>query len=157
MLRHERFIGIVSSWDIRRKDSEGYSLLITDGRLVGAYRAEYPDDFWVYVQPGSEPGEEIRAKALVMAEKIITAKDFEMHKGNIIKIILDEPSELSGGRLLIKGTGRQVELQVTIRSLLSREIALTVDTLLNSLLAFAPELVYSEKSGARIEKMDAGR
>ncbi len=124
--------------------------MITDSRIVGAYRPEYPDDFWVYISPGSEPSEENRSRALGVADKIISTKDFEMQKENVVKIIFDEPTELFGGRLLIKGTGRQVELKITIRSLLNREIMLTIDTLVSSLVAFAPGLVQSEKTGARI-------
>ena len=51
MLRRENVIGIVSSWDIRRNESEGYSLLFTDERVIGAYRPEYPQDFWAYLGP----------------------------------------------------------------------------------------------------------
>jgi hypothetical protein len=150
MLRREQVIGIVSSWDIRWKESEGYSLLVTDSRLIGASRPDYPDNFWAYLGPRTEASAESRASADRKAAEIVAREDFELQRDKIVKIIYDEPGSLVGGRLSLAVVGRRVELSITVISGWNPDIALTLKTLVDSLRAFAPERFYDEKTGGRI-------
>src|SRR5580658_6717516 len=147
MLRREQVIGIVSSWDIRWKESEGYSLLITDSRLIGASRPDYPDNFWAYLGPGTEASAESRASADKKAAEIVAREDFELQRDRIVKIMYDEPGSLIGGRLLLAVVGRRVELNITVASGWNPGIVSTLKTLIDSLAAFAPCTFYSEKTG----------
>lgn len=161
LFRREQVIGIVSSWDIRRgktgfsllffahDETEGYSLLFTDTRVVGARREEYPDDFRAYLGPGSTASDELRARALATAENILAREDFELQKDNLVKIIYERPKAYIGGRLLFIQPGRRVELKVTLVSPFNPGILSTLDTLVRSLCAFAPDKFYDEETGRR--------
>lgn len=150
MLRREQVIGIISSWDIRRNESEGYSLLFTDERVVGAHRPDFPQDFWAYLGPGSSASEELRKRADAKAIEIISGKDFELQKDKVVKVIYDEPRTYVGGRLLFIHTGPRVEVKVTLISPFNAGIGPTLDTLTRSLQAFVPNRLYAEGSGERI-------
>lgn len=165
-MRREQVIGIVSSWDIRRGsdgfsllffaggEEDGYSLLITDTRMVGAYRPDFPNDFWTYLGPGSTAGDELKSAAQTAAEQILARKDFELEKDQIVKIIYDEPRTYVGGRLLLVGVGRRVNLKVTLVSPFNEGIFSTLTTLSRALFAFAPDRFFDEKTGQRIESLE---
>jgi hypothetical protein len=162
MLRREQIIGVVSSWDIRKYagkypvsflsggESEGYSLLFTDSRVVGAERPGLPDDLWAYLGPGSNASEELRAVVQKRADEIISTKDFEMQRDKIVKILFEEPGLLVGGSMLFVEVGRKVEVQISVLSPWNSGIISTVGTLARSLEAFAPDRLYSEKTGQRM-------
>jgi len=163
MLRREQIIGIVSSWDIRRYaggypvsflsggESEGYSVLFTDSRVVGADRPGFPDDFWAYLGPGSNVGEELRAAALARAVEIISTRNFEMQRDKIVKVLFEEPGLIVGGSILFVEVGCRMELQISVLSPWSPGSISTVDTLARSISAFAPDRLYSEKTGQRMD------
>ncbi|MDA4135439.1 MAG: hypothetical protein OK449_00395 [Thaumarchaeota archaeon] len=150
MYRREQVIGIVSSWDIRWRESEGYALLITDSRLVGASLPAVADDFRAYFAPGKERDPKVDEEAGKRAEEISRRKDFELQRDHIIKIIYYGPGMLFGGRLLFATVGRKIDVSITVISGWNPGIVSTMKTLVSSLLAFAPERLYDEKTGARI-------
>src|SRR5271156_2135202 len=100
MLRREQIIGVVSSWDIRWKESEGCSLLITDSRMVGAGFPVFDDNFWGYFPPGKERNPGLAREAERRAEEILLRRSFELQRDKIVKIIYDKPGMMLGGRLL---------------------------------------------------------
>lgn len=152
----------MSSWDIRKyesdnpisflsgAESEGYSLLVTDSRIVGADRPAYPDDFWAYLGPGSNAGGELRASAQTKAAEIISNSNFEMYRDKIVKILYEGPGLLVGGSLLLFEVGRRVEFRITVLSPWNPGSVSTVETLRSSVAVFAPDKLYSEKTGQRI-------
>jgi hypothetical protein len=163
LLRREQVIGIVSSWDVRRasdgfsilffaggEDEGGYSLLITNERVVGAHRSDYPKDFWAYLGPDSTVGDDIKAKASDVAAEMVAKEDFELQKDHIVKIIYREPTTYIGGRLLFVTVGRHIRLKITIVSPFNSGIISTLQTLSRSLFAFAPDKLYDEKTGQRL-------
>jgi hypothetical protein len=150
VLRREQIIGIVSSWDIRWRESTGYSLLVTDSRVFGASRPGYSDNFWAYLGPGTYIAPETRSIAYSKAAEIIAKKDFELQRDKIVKIIYDAPGNMVGGRLIIAEVGRKIELSITVVSGWNPGISSTLNTLLDSLRIFAPDRVYSEKTGQRV-------
>jgi hypothetical protein len=163
MLRREQVVGIVSSWDIRRstrsgfsllffvgQESEGYSLLFTDTRVVGAQRSGFPEDFCVYLGPGSSASDELRAEGQKKAAEVIANEEFEMQKDKVVKVIYTKPRSYEGGRLLFLEVGRRVELKVTLVSLFNPGIVSTVDALERSLSAFVPDKLYDERIGRRV-------
>jgi hypothetical protein len=163
MLRREQVIGIVSSWDIRKYvgkipvsflsggESEGYSVLFTDSRVVGADRPGLPDDFWAYLGPGSNVSGELRAAAQTRADEIISMSNFEMQRDKIVKVLYEEPGQLVGGSMLFVEVGRKMELQISVLSPWNPGIISTLDTLARSVRAFAPDRLYSEKTGQRVD------
>jgi hypothetical protein len=150
LLRRERVIGIISSWDIRRRDSEGYSLLMTDSRVVGSNRPDLTDNFWAYLPPGREPDPLVAQGVAREADRIVAKKDFELQRDKMVKIVYYSPGLLSGGRLLFVTVGRKVEIGITVLSAWNPGILTTVSTLVSSLLIFSPEGFYDEKTGARV-------
>ncbi len=162
MLRREQVIGVVSSWDIRKYESdipisfltggesEGYSLLFTDSRIVGADRPAYPDDFWAYVGPGSSAGEELRKAAQAKAAEIVSKSNFEMYRDKVVRILYEGPGLMVGGSLLLSEVGRRVEFRITVLSPWNPGSISTAETLTNSVAAFSPDKLYSEKTGQRI-------
>jgi hypothetical protein len=150
MFRREQVIGIVSSWDIRWKETEGYSLLITDSRLIGAQLPTYADDFWAYFPPGKERDANLAKEAERRAAEIALKKDFELQRDRIVKIIYEAPGMLVGGRLLFGTVGRKLEISITVMSGWNPGILSTIRTLVSSFLVFSPEMFYNEKTGARM-------
>jgi len=162
MLRREQIIGIVSSWDIRKgrggfsllffagDESEGYSLLVTDLRLVGAFREEYPDDFCAYLGPGSQVVPELRQKAEAEASKIFAKRDFEIPKDKLVKALYEPPTTYLGGRLLLIEAGRRLELKITLLSPFNPGVISNVETLVRSLAAFSPDRIFNERTGELI-------
>lgn len=163
MLRREQVIGVVSTWDIRKgkggfsllffagDESEGYSLLITDLRIVGSFRAEYPDDFCAYLGPDSPSDPELQHRAEAEALKIIAKKDFEIPKDKLVKLLYEPPTTYLGGRLLLIEAGHRVELKVTLLSPFNPGVIATTDTLVRSLVAFAPGRVFNERTGEPVK------
>ena len=150
MLRREQVIGIVSSWDIRWRESEGYSLLVTESRIVGACLPHDGDEYRVFFPLGIERDPSAAKDAEGKADKIVATKDFELQRDKIVKVIYEEPGVLSGGRLLIGTVGRKVEISITVTSGWNPDILLTTKTLVSSFLVFAPGVFYDEKTGGRV-------
>jgi hypothetical protein len=150
VLRRERVIGIVSSWDIRRRDSEGYSLLITDSRLVGAALPVYADDFWAFFPPGNQQDSQQAQEAEKRARQIVLKRDLELQRDKIVKIIYESPGMLVGGRLLFVTVGRKVQVNITVISGWNPGIYSTLNTLISALLVFAPEGFYDGKTGSKV-------
>lgn len=150
MLRHERIVGLVSSSDIRWRESTGYSLLLTDTRVVGAPRVESEDDFWAYFPAGEELDPAIKEEAERRAGEMVHRKGFEVERQDISKITYEPPSLLSGGRLLLSTVGRRVELKITVLSGWNPGILRTILTLVDSLSSFDPSVTFDEKTGGRV-------
>ena len=150
MLRYEQVIGIISSYDIRRFESEGYSLLFTNVRLVGALRPDYADDFWAYLPAQGPQDPALKQEAERMAAEILVRRSFELHKDKVVKILYDPPGQLFGGRVLFASTGWNVDIRMTILAGLNPGSFRTAQTMRDSILAFAPGLVYDERTGERI-------
>jgi hypothetical protein len=150
MFRREQVIGVVSSWDIRWRESEGYALLITDSRLVGASMPSSTGEFWAYFGPGQERDPKVNEEAGKRAEEIARRKDFELQRDHIVKIIYYGPGMLFGGRLLFATVGKKIDVSITVVSGWNPGIVSTMKTLVSSLLVFAPERLYDEKTGERV-------
>jgi len=150
MLRREQIIGIASTWDIRWRDSEGYALLFTESRLVGAPLPASGDVLLACFLAGKERDPAIAQLAQKRADEIIRTKDFELQRDKIVKVIYDAPQVFIGGRLLFGTVGRRVEVAISVMSGWNPGMFTTIDTLVSSLMVFAPDVFYDEKTGARI-------
>jgi hypothetical protein len=150
MLRHERVLGVVSSSDLRWKESTGFSLAITDSRIAGALRPDYDEDFWAYFPPGKERDVALAEEADRKAGEIIARKVFELQREDVVKIIYDPPGLLFGGRLLLVATGRKVELKITVLSGWNLGVLRTIQTLVYSLSWFDPQLTFDERTGGKV-------
>ena len=150
MLRREQVIGIVSSWDIRWRDSEGYSLLVTDSRLVGGTMPATAEDFRAFFAPGKGRDAGLGQEADKKAAEILLLKDFEIYRDKVLKIVYEAPSMLLGGRLLLATTGKRFQVDITVVSGWNPGILSTLNHLISTFLVFAPEAFYDERTGARM-------
>jgi hypothetical protein len=150
MIRREKLIAVISSGDIHPGGRDGWALVITDGRIVGTRRPEavgVPEPFlWV----AGRSADEGRDAAEKMAAGLIERKRFELSKEGIFKILYEAPGLFFGGRVVFESVGERVDLGISVLSAWNRSTLLTVRALVDSLLAFAPDKLYDEKTGALV-------
>jgi hypothetical protein len=151
LLRRESLIGVVSSSDIRWRENTGYSLVITNDRLVCSARPEFDDDYWAFFPPGDRSDAPRLEEAEKKASEMIARRIFEMQRDRLVKVIYDPPGELFGGRLFLVSVGRKIEFKISMLSPWNPGIFKTVETLVDCLLSFAPRMVYNEKTGQRMD------
>ena len=155
MLTREKLIAVISSGDLHFRNGDGYALVITDGRIVGAPRAEalgVPDP---YLWSAKGSSEEERKMAERAASELIGRKRFSISKDSVYKILYDAPSMFFGGRIIFAVVGAQVQLEISSISAWSPGGVMTQRVLVDSLLVFAPEKLYDEKSGGMIKDESA--
>jgi len=151
MLRREKLIAVISSGDLHFRNGEGYELVITDGRIVGAPRAAalgVPDPFLWSAEGSSE---EERVAAEKAASVIIGRKQFDLSKDSVFKILYESPGIFFGGRVVFGVVGEEVQLDISSVSVWSPGGVMTQRRLVDSLLVFAPDRLYDEKTGAMIK------
>ena len=150
MIRREKLIAVISSGDIHLGGGDGWALVVTDGRIVGARRAETVGVPEPYLWVAKESTEEGRAAAEKIAVALIERKRFELSKEGIFKILYEAPGLFFGGRVVFESVGERVDLGISVLSVWSQNTVLTVGALVDSLLAFAPDKVYDEKTGTLV-------
>jgi hypothetical protein len=124
-----------------------YSLIITPSRIIGCKKKPLWQGLTVYLGPGSKATTAGRDKAQKVAAKLMEAKDFELPKDSIVKIVYRKPGLFSSGHIDIHTTGRELELVIGHTAGNQR----TLRALIPSLIAFAADRFYDEKTGALVE------
>jgi hypothetical protein len=152
MFPREKLIAVISSGDLHFRNGEGYALVITDGRIVGATRGAGPGVPGPYLWSAEGSSEEERLAAESVAADIIRRKRFNLSKGSIFKILYDAPGMFFGGRIVFGVVGEEVQLDLSSVSAWTSGGVATERKLLDALLAFAPDRLYDEKTGALINR-----
>jgi hypothetical protein len=147
MLRREQVIGVVSSYDVSWNGSTGYSVAITDSRMIVGLRTDFDSEFWAVFPPGKDREPELAKEAEMRVNETISRKRFELHKDKLVKIIFDPPGQVFGGRLVFVTVGQKADLRLTVLTGWNPGSFKTAETLLESLLVFAPQILYDEKTG----------
>jgi hypothetical protein len=150
MMRREKLISVISSGDIHIGGGDGYALVVTESRVVGAHR---PDSVGIpepYLWLVTESSEADRAAAGRMAAELIDRKQFDLSKESIFKILYEAPGLFFGGRLIFESVGAQVQLDISVVSVWNPGGILTLEKMVDSLLIFAPDRLYDEKTGALV-------
>ena len=92
----------------------------------------------------------MKAAAEKMAVGRIERKRFELSKEGIFKILYEAPGLFFGGRIVFESVGERVDLGISVLSAWNQNTLLTVRALVDSLLAFAQDKLYDEKTGALV-------
>jgi len=124
----EAFLGALSSRAFRGRRGIGYSIYVTDNRIIAAYRGKlylvYPFAlFPLYVIAffqliiygfGYLPEGRERATKALTPLKEIKNKDFEVLKSGVERIIITKPTDFHSGVLLIKtkSTGNEFKIGI---------------------------------------------
>ena len=148
MMRREKLIAVISSEDLHVGGEGGYSLVVTDSRIIGANKGDLPDFGEPYLWLATESSQEELVKAEATALGIIGRKRFDLSKDSIFKILYEAPGLFFGGRVVFETVGKEVQLDVSAISVWNSGGVLTVGKLISSLLIFAPDKLYDEKTGA---------
>jgi hypothetical protein len=142
----EELIGVIWS-DYLMLGPHHYSLIITPSRIIGCRKKPLWQGFTVYLGPGSKATTADREKAQKVVAKLMAAKDFEFPKDSIVKIVYKKPGLFSGGYVNIHTTGRGLELVIGYTAGNQG----TLRALVPSLMIFAGDRFYDEKTGALVE------
>jgi hypothetical protein len=150
MIRREIPIGIISSADLHRGGGNGYMLLFTNSRVVGANRPvsnDIPESYFWTTAESSEADHDVAER---VAAALIGRKQFELSKEDIFKILYEAPGIFFGGRVTFDSVGEQVQVKTSVLSVWNPSGIQVIRKLVESLLIFAPDRFYDEKTGALV-------
>jgi len=142
----EELIGVIWS-DYLTFGPDHYALIITPSRIIGCKKRALWKGLVVYLGPGSKATTADREDAQKVLAKLMEAKDFEFPKDSIVKIVYRKPRLFSSGHLDIHTTGKGLELIIGFRA----GNRGTLEALIPSLIIFAADRFYDEKTGALVE------
>ena len=131
----------------------GYGIVLTTDRVVGSRKNPLIDYCSTYLGPNSRATDEERAKATKIAGGLIENKEFELQKNSILKLLYRAPGIFSRGHITFNATSGDIELLIS--NLQSGSLVYTLKGLLPSLVAFAPERLYDEKTGVLVRTIIA--
>ena len=157
MMRREKLLAIISSPDLHLGGGDGYALVVTDGRIVGSGRPGPAGVSVPRLWSATGSSEADRAEAEKDAADLIGRRQFELSKESIYKIVYDAPGLFFAGRVVFEAVGGRVQLGISSPSVWDPNGVLTVRALVGSLLAFAPEKLYNERTGGLVSDGDASR
>src|ERR1022692_94216 len=146
MIRREILIGVISSADVHRGGGNGYMLLFTDSRIIGANRPASKDipESYSWTRTGSSEVDHNAAERV--AAVLIERKQFELSKDSIFKILYEEPGVFFGGHVIFESVGEQIQVEISVLSVWNPSSVQTVRKLVESLLIFAPDRFYDENT-----------
>jgi hypothetical protein len=124
-----------------------YSLIITPSRIIGCKKKPLWRGLTAYLGPGSKATAADCENAQKVAAKLMEAKDFEFPKDSIVKIVYRKPGLFSSGHIDIHTTSKELELAIGYTAGNKG----TLRALVPSLIAFAGDRFYDEKTGALVE------
>jgi hypothetical protein len=133
--------------DLSRGFPAGYGLVILPSRIIGTKKIPWSSGIIAYLGPGSRHTEDEKAKAIKIATELIGKKEFDFEKQSIVRIAYRSPGYIFRGHIAFKTTSDKVELKIanlTNAAITER----TVLELIYSLMAFAPDRLYDETTGA---------
>jgi hypothetical protein len=149
MIRREIMIGVISSADLHRGVGNGYMLLFTNSRIVGANRPVSKDipESYFWTTGSSEADHDVAER---VAAALIGRKQFELSKESIFKILYEAPGIFFGGRVIFDSVGEQIQVEMSVLSVWNPSGVQVIRKLVESLLIFAPDRFYDEKTGALV-------
>ncbi|MDA4112816.1 MAG: hypothetical protein OK474_02100 [Thaumarchaeota archaeon] len=150
MIRREILIGVISSADLHRGVGNGYMLLFTNSRIVGANRPvskDIPESYCWTMTESSEADHDVAER---FAAALIGRKQFELSKEGIFKILYEAPGIFLGGRVIFASVGEQIQVETSVLSVWNPSGVQVIRKLVESLLIFAPDRFYDEKTGALV-------
>jgi hypothetical protein len=150
MIRREILIGVISSADLHRGGGNGYMLLFTNSRIVGANRPvskDIPESYFWTTTESSEADHDVAER---VAATLIGRKQFELSKESIFKILYEAPGIFFGGRVIFDSVGEQIQVETSVLSVWNPSGVQVIRKLVESLLIFAPDRFYDEKTGALV-------
>jgi hypothetical protein len=141
-------IGVIWSLAITRKLNAGYALVVKSDRVIGINKGAWGwnSSSTAYLGPGSKATESDRQAAEEVVAELLQKVDFDVPKSEISKISYRAPGLFSNGRVVIKGTSGDIELRLA-RLTPDIGVRLVIKSLLPSLVDFAADRVYDEKTG----------
>ena len=125
-----------------------YGIVITTGEIIGSKKRSWTDGCSVYTGPASKASPEDRVHAFKVAAQLAERKDFELQKNSILRIDYHAPGQLTRGHLVIRTAQESIELK--LNALTNGYLPPTLNALVPSLVAFATDRFYDEKSGMRV-------
>src|SRR2546426_10811993 len=121
----EVFLGVLSSRSIQGRRGLGYSIYVTDKRIIAAYRGKlfliypfvlfplYVISFLQLIIYGFGYLPEGRDHAAKMSTRLIDNKDYEVFKSEVERIVITKPSDFHSGVLLInKVDGHEFRIRI---------------------------------------------
>ena len=123
----------------------GYGLVVCASRIVGSNTSAWSQEYSAYLGPNSQTTFEEREKATKIAEILIEKKGFEIPKDSVLKVIYRAPGLFSRGHVIFHTAPGDTKL--IISDLQEGGTPRTLRGLLPSLVAFAPDRFYDEKTG----------
>jgi hypothetical protein len=145
----EVLLGVVWAIQLSYGKSLGYAVAVTSKRIVGAPKPAIWHSLLSYLGPGSKASEEDRQKANQVFQEILNVKDLELAKDSMTRISWSQEGFFTGGRFVFSMTQGEIEIDTPSRQ--SRLWSPRVPNLFaRSLLVFAPENFYNEKTGVLI-------
>ena len=156
MIRREKLIAVISSEDLRFGSGDGCALVVTDARIVGARRGEDSGVSDPYLWSATGSSQEDAAAAEKAAAEFIDRKQFSFSKEGVFKILYEPPGLFFGGRVAFDSVGERVQLDLSVVSVWNPGSLLTVRKLVGALLAFSPDKLYDEKTGALVRDESSG-
>jgi hypothetical protein len=139
----ENIIGVINSAHLHKGILKGYGLVIASDGVVGARKVKFTGSYFAaYLGRRSRLPDKDRARAYDKANDIAKDRNFELAKDAIRKITIKSPGILTGGHLIFESG--QEEIKVDVASQMDKK---EWTILLLSLIEFAPEKVYDEKTG----------
>jgi hypothetical protein len=137
---------VIWSMNLRYGNRGGYALAITSNRVVGAPRSALFHYFERYVGPGSKATEEEHQQANQIFPEIVAAKDLEIPKDSVTKISWKKGGVFHKGHFLFNTTKGDFQID-TVSTNNTLSVVHTTNQILASLVDFAPDIFYDEKTG----------
>lgn len=143
-------IGVIWTGDISKGGwgGGGYGLIFTHESVIGSKTTPWWSGLVVYLGTGSRATQSDRQKVPTAVERLLEKKEFELSKASITRITFGSPGPFSRGKVMFKSLQGDVTIRLASRSAnIHPEV---VDRLLASLVTFARDRLYDEKTGALV-------
>ena len=141
-------LGVIWSPYLHHDRWGGYGLVVTADEVLGSKARPWADACSVYLGPSSRANPDERAHALKVAAQLAELKEFELHKSSIFRIDYHAPGQIARGHVVFRTANEAIELK--INPLIDGTIPTTLKGLIPSLVAFASDRFYDEKTGTRV-------
>lgn len=144
-MQSEQILGVVWAIEWARGFPAGYAMIFTNTRAVGSKKMPMVHYCLAYLGPGSKATDDERNYALKTASELMADKQFEFPKESIVKVSYRAPGLFSRGHVIFQTVSETIELKIASK----REggVIRLLRTLIPSLVAFAEDRVWDEKTG----------
>src|SRR5713101_5239646 len=128
-------IGVIHSSHLKKGLLEGYGLLVTPEKIVGAKKFKM-GAFAALMADETNLSIPVRMEAYEAAKEIEKHKEFELSRSQVLAIEVKKPGTFRGGHLLITSTSGEHKVKL-VAQMTPKELQI----LLTSLSRFAPSIL----------------